>query len=387
MISAMIKKEFLLVFRDKHALAALFIMPSIFILIMSMALKDEFGEDRALLLYSVENYDTKEYSQKLLSSLATNPLLEKVDINSSKAQFVLSIPKRFSSSYKRSSAKEIPLHVEVSSDVKADILSLYKAQLMQSLMRIKLESIKAELAKKSPSSANKLDTLTMDIDSLITTQYNNFDKGVLPTSTQQSVPMWIVFGLFFVVIPMSTIFINERRENTLIRLTSMNVTIFSFFIGKITPYLLINQIQIWLMIGVGLFIVPLLGADALTLGDSFTALVILSLALSFSAISLALLIATLASTVEQATTVGGIINILFGAIGGLMVPKHIMPPEMQSFADISPMSWGFEGYLDIFLRNEGIVAILPETVALLLFATVMMGLSAYILKTKLSKGI
>ena len=35
-----------------------------------------------------------------------------------------------------------------------------------------------------------------------------------------------------------------------------------------------------------------------------------------------------------------------GALGGVMVPKFVMPPFMRELADISPMSWGLEGFLD-----------------------------------------
>ena len=45
MFSAMVKKEFLLVLRDKHALMALFVMPAVFILIMSVAMKDIFSQE------------------------------------------------------------------------------------------------------------------------------------------------------------------------------------------------------------------------------------------------------------------------------------------------------------------------------------------------------
>jgi ABC-2 type transport system permease protein len=82
--------------------------------------------------------------------------------------------------------------------------------------------------------------------------------------------------------------------------------------------------------------------------------------------------------VEQATTIGGIINILLGAIGGIMVPKFYMPEVMQSLARLSPMSWGLDGFLDIFLRGLGPVEVLPEFfklvalgIFLLLFAGVI----------------
>ena len=49
MMASMLLKEFLLVLRDRHALAALFIMPAVFILIMSLALKDAFDEEQGFI--------------------------------------------------------------------------------------------------------------------------------------------------------------------------------------------------------------------------------------------------------------------------------------------------------------------------------------------------
>jgi ABC-2 type transport system permease protein len=92
-----------------------------------------------------------------------------------------------------------------------------------------------------------------------------------------------------------------------------------------------------------MYIVPLLGADALTLGNSVPALFMVSLGLSIAAIGTSIIIAVSVQTVEQATTIGGIINILFGAICGIMVPKFYMPQSMQTLSNISPMSWGLEG--------------------------------------------
>ena len=40
MILALVKKELLALSRDLHGLAALFILPMVFIIVMSMALKD-----------------------------------------------------------------------------------------------------------------------------------------------------------------------------------------------------------------------------------------------------------------------------------------------------------------------------------------------------------
>jgi ABC-2 type transport system permease protein len=53
-----------------------------------------------------------------------------------------------------------------------------------------------------------------------------------------------------------------------------------------------------------------------------------------------------------------------------MVPKFVMPATMQDITVVSPMSWGLEGFLDVFLRNQSWLAVLPESLALLGFGAV-----------------
>ena len=61
-------------------------------------------------------------------------------------------------------------------------------------------------------------------------------------------------------------------------------------------------------------------------------------AVSLAAVACALLVASIARTNQQATIVGGVGNILMGAIGGIMVPKFMMPTAMQTLAEFSPMA-------------------------------------------------
>jgi ABC-2 type transport system permease protein len=197
-----------------------------------------------------------------------------------------------------------------------------------------------------------------------------------PTSVQQSVPAWLVFSMFFVVIPLSTAFIIERQQGSLLRLRIMNISSLSLIVGKIVPYYLINQIQMVLMVLVGIYLVPRLGGDSLALNGSPFGLLLISSATSLAAIAFALLITTLATTHTQATTMGGVANIIFAALGGVMVPKFVMPPFMRELADLSPMSWGLEGFFDIFLRAAKWTAVLPEVAALLLFALVCLSAAA-----------
>lgn len=381
----MLRKEFILILRDKHSLAALFIMPFLFILIMSMALKDTFNNERALLNYEIIDLDKSLASTTLQDFMLTSSFLHKqTEESDSKTHLSISIPQGFSASLLQVDRKEPLLQLEVAPDVKQEMVLIFQAKLTADIMALRLMQIQEKIAPLLPASQTFPDLTDFQSDNFLQIDYKGMQNNEQPTSTQQSVPSWIVFGMFFVIIPMSTIFIGERKQNTLMRMASMNISVPALFAGKVIPYILINQLQVLLMIGAGVFVVPLLGGDALTLGHSLSGLVLVSLSLSIAAIGTSVFIATLAGTVEQATTIGGLLNILFGAIGGVMVPKMYMPHAMQTFSNVSPMSWGLEGFLDIFLRGYGVLEVIPESFALCGFGLGLLLLAAFIFSKRLN---
>ncbi len=195
--------------------------------------------------------------------------------------------------------------------------------------------------------------------------YTEGERQRQPTSVQQNVPAWLVFAMFFVALPLSTTWMQERRQGTFMRLRSLGLSPLHLLMAKLAPYYLVNLVQVVLMLAVGVYLVPLFGGDALTLGNSAAGLALMALAVSFAAVSYALLIANIVSTVEQATILTGVSNLLLAAVGGVMVPRFVMPLAMQKIAAVSPMAWGLEGFLDIFLRDGRLSTVASK--ALLLF--------------------
>ena len=385
MLIQMLKKEFILILRDKHSLAALFIMPFLFILIMSLALKDTFNNERALLNYEIIDLDQSAESTKLQEFMQTSGFLHKQTSEAEdKTHLSITIPKGFSAALLEAERTDPLLQLTAAPDIKQEMLLIFQAKLTADIMALRLMQIQEKIAPLLPASQKFPDINDFHAENFLQIDYLGMKDNEQPTSTQQSVPSWIVFGMFFVIIPMSTIFIGERKQNTLMRMASMNISVPALFAGKIIPYILINQLQVLLMICCGVFVVPLLGGDALTPGNSFTGLLLISFSLSIAAIGTSVFIAILASTVEQATTIGGLLNILFGAIGGVMVPKMYMPQGMQTFSNISPMSWGLEGFLDIFLRGGGLREVIPESLALCAFGLALLMLAAIIFKRRMS---
>ena len=376
MFFAMIKKEFILVLRDKHALLALFMMPAIFILIMSISLKEQFNQDTVSFNISITSLDKSQLARKFIKSIKKD---KSIEVLKKDADISITIPKAYFTKDDRK------LIINVQSTIKSDLIEILKAKLLKKFIDIKLKSIANSLKDLSPDTAKSLNAVDISYKKLFEVKY--FEKEKIPSSTQQSVPSWVVFGMFFIIIPMSTIYINERKQNTLLRLSSMNVSIFSMSISKSIPYLIINQVQVWIMIGVGMYVVPLFNAPALEISGSLLAIIVLSISISVAAIGLSNIIAVSSKTGEQATTIGGILNILLGAIGGVMIPKFIMPESMQILANISPMSWGLDGFLKIFISSADVLDIAKESTILLSFGILSLIISMIILHIKIKSGL
>jgi len=347
-LAALTKKEFLLLARDAGALVALFILPAIFILIMSLALPD--GKT-PVLTYKF-NGEKSQASDQLAELLAATGQLRAAKPGEN-AQFII-----------RQEKDGGPIAVTVDYRVEAQTLALFRSQLALALLRAKLADLQEQFA--TPGLDGGAETVTYTWNAVHPTR---------PSPTQQSVPSWIIFAMFFVVIPLANVFVAERGRHTLARLRGMDVGFTLILTGKILPYFLINQCQTMIMLLTGLYLTPLCGGEALAIAGSLSGLALISAAVSFSAIGMALFIATLAKTSEQASTLGGIVNVLFGAIGGVMVPKFLMPDFMQRLATLSPMSWGLDGFLKIFVKGEGAPAVAGESAMLFLFGLAAMTLA------------
>jgi ABC-2 type transport system permease protein len=393
-----LKKEFLLIIRDVHAVAVLFVMPAVFIMIMSLAMRDLFELHNTVNIDVLTvNRDGAKASETFLKAIEEIRsfkfhLLDK-DITAEKVReqmrsrdfkFALMIRENFSAfvAKEEKGKDQMPLELLVDPSVNVQTQMVLRSALEGKLAKLKADAFIDRIGGFLDSAGIDRKTLQDNEERQIEVGYVH--KGgryvTIPSAVQQSVPAWLVFSMFFIVIPISNTFISERGQGTLMRLKSMNVSQFSLIMGKMVPYLLINAVQVVIMVAIGRYVVPLFGGAALSLGVSLGGLILIAAAVSFSAISLALLIASLARTTEQATTIGGVLNIIFGALGGIMVPKFVMPGFMQDLAHLSPMSWGMEGFLDIFLRSGGASDVLPESLSLLIFGVIMLTLTIILLQ-------
>lgn len=188
-----------------------------------------------------------------------------------------------------------------------------------------------------------------------------------PTAAQQNVPAWALFGMFFIVVPLSGTLIRERQTGTLRRLMTMPVSALSLLTGKLCAYVLVCLIQFALMLAAGSFLLPLLGTSGLEIGSGLGAILPIALAASLAATGYGLLVGSLAKTYEQASMFGAVSIVIAAALGGIMIPVYVMPRYMQEISSYSPLAWGLTAFQDIFVRGGSLRTVLPEISYLLLF--------------------
>ena len=383
-----IVKELRLIARDPHGLALLFVLPLVFILIMSLAMRDLYAERTgAGIGVLVIDRDGGAQADALYNRLAANeafaltrvstaPPAEGIrrQLRGGQYAFAIDLPADYGTRLGEAAAAaaQTPLiRVTAAADTSRQLELIFTAALREALQRERAEVMLARMGVTSLTQEDEAAAQRIEL----TYAYEGEGPANSPTAVQQNVPAWLVFALFFVAVPFSNAFIKERQQGTLRRLRGANVGAATQFIGKLTPYFAINQLQVVLMLLAGVYLVPLLGGEALRINGAPLAFVLLSAALSIAALGLAMLIAVIARTSEQATLTAGVGNIVLAAVGGVMVPKFVMPEAMRAVAEFSPMSWGVDGFLELLLRGGSVLDIQSELLKLTAFGLAALALA------------
>lgn len=383
MLLALMKKELLALSRDIHGMGALFIMPMVFIIVMSMALKDVYTPSSKSLAYAVVNLDQGGIAEKLIERWeieagVSQALPEKWqdEVRAGRLKYVLLIEPGFSKVMDNPGGQgSARARLLTEPGLDHNVFTTKRMRLIAMATQLRMEGLLAKLPRQK-------DALALIGDAPVVAE--RMSVGPRPTAVQQNVPAWLVFGMFFVVASIAGLFVEERACGALSRLRSLGVKPWQLIVSKIAPYLGVNGVQALLMLAVGVWLMPRIGGEGLSLhGVNGGALLLMLLAISLAAVSLALAVACLVSTHAQAATLGPILNVLMAALGGVMVPLFVMPPVMQKIAAYSPMNWALEGLLDVLLRSAEVANVLPAAGRLAGFASLMLMIAFWLIRRRI----
>lgn len=229
--------------------------------------------------------------------------------------------------------------------------------------------VKSEASSKEIVAAAK-PVLLSSVDKMLRVKQSyaaQANAEIRPNSVQQNVPGWTIFALFWLAQLLALNIVSERSSGIHTRLLAAPLSPTAYLIGKLLPFLLINLLQAVLMFSVGVYLLPRLGCARLVITQP-APLIVLTLAISLVSIAFGLLMASVSRSSLMVAVFTAAILIIMTIIGGIMVPKYIMPISMQRLSLLVPHGWALDGYLKILVKGQGTRQILREIGVLLGFA-------------------
>ncbi len=392
---ATIRKELLLLLRDPAGLLLLLIMPAALIIVMAIvqdAPYKEYQEIKFEIL--VTNKDKGTVGQKIIEGLQKNksfvvitalkqgPLGEAVlkqYLQEGKYQMGIVIPEQATASLVNVSnrlANEMAgaagisgtLPVNDATDsasiqllfdpvVKPAFRSSLNYALNQYLTQVKMEILLERMSKMNGdtvTSGKGLSVASLNVLSVHEERLGDRKLNpVLTNSVQHNVPAWAIFGMFLIVVPLSGNMIRERDEGSAVRIQLIPLANKRVGLGKIVFYIVVCILQFFVMLMVGIYLLPLFGLSRLYLGPYPLTLIPMAFAIAFAAVGFGYFVGSVFKTANQAMPCGAISVVLFSAIGGVWVPVEILPSLMRKVALVSPLYWSLEGVNEVILRGKG----------------------------------
>lgn len=418
---ASIKKDLLVLLRDKVGLLLMFVMPVLLAVLITAIQNNTFklvNDNKIPLL--VSNHDTSALSREFVHLIAQSGAFEIKEVSASlpdagledrmyakDALVALKIPADYS---RMVSAKASYFSKRVFSDLgfSADssltappaalpVEVLYHPVLQESFR----QSVQGSLGAALQVQANKV--LIRELYSSVNGQknpeltedemrkhqtvlservINRNGQSSIPNATQHNIPAWTVFAMFFVVVSMGSSLVKEKLNGSFLRLRTIPSSYLFSLLSKQLVYVLVTSLQVAVIFAIGIFIFPHLGLPALNMPAHPLAVVVVSLICGWCAVSYAQCVGVFAASQEQANGFGAVTIVIFAAIGGLMVPEFAMPSSFAPLIKLSPLHWCLQSYYGLFLEGGSFSDILPNSLSLLAITFVFQILAFVGLKRK-----
>lgn len=382
MILSSLNKEARIILSDIHSIGVLLILPIAFMLIMTFAMSEQVTDviNKTTVNFISQNTDPISVAYKGYIKQQGFTLIEDETL----ADISIKLPSAFNKKILSGLAKGaivVNIQANMTPQKKSAVIRLIQTAL--SKLRLHAFMLESGDLDEDLSLTEQIEEIknSTEVASYFTVVMQNKQTF---TPILYSVPSWIVFGLYFIVLPISITVINEKQNGTLIRLKTFPISTSQYFMSKFSAFYLLSILQLVLLTLVGVFVVPVVTEQPDIFISHWGIYIAGSLFIILAANALAFFIASLVHSYEQAIVFGGGINILLAAISGFMVPIDILPEVMAKIATYSPLYWSAEIIRNLFSGKE-FVDILPYLLKLLVFSLFVLSMAFYLFINKIRK--
>ena len=380
-------KDTRIFFRDRAALAFSFLLPFIFVIGFSLALRD-VGPVTESLQFTIATQETTGISVLAVEAITASgdvqieamgyeealAAVEAGDIDG-----FVAFPSDFTQRFLAGETAVLEVMVGEAQPANEAALRGF-AQEIASRFSEARATLSAVIALGSPQeAASAMQELLSDTSGpAIGLQVEQIGE-VAPFNTSNFVlPGYLTMFVFFTAAMGAEALARERQTHTLERLMANGVRRESLIVGKFFAGAIIGVVQVVVMWTIGAL------AFNIDLGASPSAVILLSLLMVLASAAFAVLLASFVSNVRTASAAGVLTSLVLAPVGGSWWPLFITPPFMQSLAKLTPHGWANDGLNRLMLFGAEFGDVVPSMAALLVFAALF--LSAALWRFRLAPG-
>ncbi len=384
-----VRKELVVLARDRRALAILVIMPLVFIAILGFSTGQLIGtqNDRGRLCIAVVDCAGDDLASEVLKMLDANAGIRMVSVaqeaeanrlvDVGEVELAIIIDASFSDSVRSFTPRQWmkASRGTAGTDLHSLGIRIYHRNDRTAVTDIAVPLIELAVLKSaigrvvedvSPAGALSADG-SVDAD---LGEHHQFGEGMSKTKTGEEtrpnlvyqiiVPGYAVMFAFFLINIMARSFIAERQEGTMLRLAAAPLSAAQLVMGKTVPFLLISVFQ-----GVLLFVFGK-ALFSMSWGPYPCLLFPVICCTSIAATGLGLVVAVMVRTDSQVSAYGNLLVITLAGVSGCFMPRSWLPPLMRDASLVTPHSWSLIAFDQLLVNATPNIPLIVESCFVLL---------------------
>ena len=374
-------KDTRIFFRDRAALAFAFLLPFVFVIGFTLALRD-VGPENEQLQFTVATQETAGISVQVVEAIvaAADGLAAARDyddalaaVDTGEIDGFVAFPPDFTQRFL--SGETATLEVMVGDDVQPADEAALRGFAQEIAVRFSeaQATLSAVVALGSPQdAAAAMEELFSDTGGpAIGLRVEQVGEVAPFNASNFTLPGYLTMFVFFTAAMGAEALARERQTHTLERLMANGVRRESLIVGKFLAGGIIGVTQVAVMWIVGAL------AFGIDLGASPAAVVLLSLLMVVASAAFGVMLASFVGNVRTASAAGVLTSLVLAPIGGSWWPLFITPPFMQSLARLTPHGWANGGLNKLMLFGAEFTDVGPEIAALAVFAAVFLAVALW----------
>jgi ABC-2 type transport system permease protein len=377
-ISAIVKKEWIQIKRDKYTLMIIIFMPVLQLLATGLAIQKDVKDlptiifDQNKSKYSRELIDSFQNSHYFIHKYNAESQKKIVqEITAGKAKVGIIIPDDFEKRILRGETAEIRMIVDGTNGGLAR-LAINMGSLIAS--NTGGEFLQERMRRMSVSADGFAPKIQKPIDMRTQILFNPDLKFAF----------FIVPGLLGMILQMLTMLftsfaiVRERERGTLEQLMVTPIKSYELMIGKIIPYTVIGFIDMLLALAVMIWFFQI------QVSGQLWVLIFTSTIFLLCSLAIGMLISTLAQTQVQAIQITFSISIPTLLLTGFVFPLEPIPLYIKWISYLLPLTYYLDIIRGIVIRGAGMLELWVPTLTLLLFAIGLIYISVIRFRKKIA---